>query len=583
MRKRQVNSAHLLFASALVSLTGLSACSGGGGSTASNPGAWLGAAVDSGSGSATLLNGEQVDFASQSVGGGPSAEITITLSNSGNQSISLSAPVLESGDHSEFTVVVDTGSLPSHLGGPRIQMPSPLTPTAEDVSGLELRLESALLADLTRASAVSIPDFALPDGELVGLELERLPSPWQPGAVVAIDGVPHPGGAADLTEGLSLWTGRIAGDEQSRVFLSFSPGGTRGWVRPGTPGQETFHVSAVTDEGVFDPARSKLVTDSQLLVGGDRLGDFCSGQRTVPGNPAPETSALPETQKLVASNCRVAFETDYQFFQLFGDESAATTYVTQLVSAVADQYLEDVQTTLTIAYLGLYTDPSDPWATPDSSGTADQLLTEFENAWAPIKGGSWPIPTTDADLAHFLSGGNIGGGIAYVDVLCNTNFGFGVSGSLSGSINWDTFDGEPDVFNWDFIVLSHELGHNFGAIHTHEYCPPLDICQTSSEPGGCNPTSGCERGTLMSYCHLCAGGSNNIDLEFHPDVANIMRQSVNDSCLAQSGLPQSASVDLRIRFDPDTVGPKSTLLHVVHDAENTPSPFEVELTGSAVP
>lgn len=583
MTQHPVKTAQLLFASVLA---GLAACSGGGGSAATNPGALLEAAVDEGSGASELENGGQVDFASQSVGAGPTGEITITLSNTGNQSISLSAPVLETGDHDEFTVVVDTGSLPStsHLGGPRIQMPSPLTPTAEDVSGLELRLESALLEDLTGASAVAIPDFALPDGELVGLELERLPSPWQPGAVVAIDGVPHPGGPDDLTQGLSLWTGRIAGDARSRVFLSFSASGTRGWIRPGTPGEETFHVSALTDEGVFDPARSKLVTDTQLMLGGDRLGAFCSGQRTVPGNPAPETSALPETQKLVASTCRVAFETDYQFYQLFGDEEAATSYVTQLVAAVADQYLEDVQTTLTIAYLGLYTNSSDPWSTPDSSGgTADQLLSEFEDAWAPINGGSWPIPTTDADLAHFLSGGNIGGGIAYVDVLCNTNFGFGVSGSLSGGINWDTFDGEPDVFNWDFIAMSHELGHNFGAIHTHEYCPPLDICQTSSEPSGCNPTSACQQGTLMSYCHLCAGGSNNIDLEFHPDVANIMRQAVNDSCLAQSGLPQSASVDLRIRFDPDSVGPKSTLLHVEHDAENTPSPFEVELVGSAVP
>jgi hypothetical protein len=42
-------------------------------------------------------------------------------------------------------------------------------------------------------------------------------------------------------------------------------------------------------------------------------------------------------------------------------------------------------------------------------------------------------------------------------------------------------------------------------------------------------------GTIMSYCHTC-GGMDNIDLVFHPNCANIMRQNVDSSCLGLSAL-----------------------------------------------
>jgi hypothetical protein len=62
--------------------------------------------------------------------------------------------------------------------------------------------------------------------------------------------------------------------------------------------------------------------------------------------------------------------------------------------------------------------------------------------------------------------------------------------------------------NWDIFVVAHEMGHNFGAPHTHSMYPRIDNCAG----GDCSVTP---NGTIMSYCHQCSGGMSNILLNFH--------------------------------------------------------------------
>ena len=169
----------------------------------------------------------------------------------------------------------------------------------------------------------------------------------------------------------------------------------------------------------------------------------------------------PTTDTLTAADCRVAVETDYQLFQKFGTVGGVTNYVSGLFSAVSDRYFTDIQTTLSIAYLGIYTTAADPWTSQDSGGNSGALLNEFVDAWTP---NAWPA---SANLAHFVSGANLGGGVAYLDVLCNQSFGFGVSGNVAGNIDWSSWTGQPGNFIWDFVVVAHEIGHNFGSQHTH--------------------------------------------------------------------------------------------------------------------
>jgi hypothetical protein len=96
--------------------------------------------------------------------------------------------------------------------------------------------------------------------------------------------------------------------------------------------------------------------------------------------------------------------------------------------------------------------------------------------------------------------------VAYLSQVCGT-YQYGVAGHLAGGFpsplqnyNWG---------NWDLMVTAHELGHNFGAPHTHDVAPQIDGCGT----GNCAQAFG---GTIMSYCHACNGGMSNIQLAFHP-------------------------------------------------------------------
>ena len=63
-----------------------------------------------------------------------------------------------------------------------------------------------------------------------------------------------------------------------------------------------------------------------------------------------------------------------------------------------------------------------------------------------------------------------------------------------------------------FFQFMHELGHNFGTGHTHDsgYNPVIDTCGTSCPAQLPLPKSS----TIMSYCHGCSGGYNNMDYTF---------------------------------------------------------------------
>jgi sugar lactone lactonase YvrE len=207
----------------------------------------------------------------------------------------------------------------------------------------------------------------------------------------------------------------------------------------------------------------------------------------------------------------VAVDADQSFTQLFPSTGEAQEYIVQVIGAVSDIYLRDLNFRLVLDFSRLWPDGGEPFSATNLSG--------FRNYWLANEN------LTGLNLVHMFSGRRdlAYGGIAFLANSCN-QFGFGISGFLLGDfpspLQW------PHLGNWDVIVVAHEMGHNLGTPHTHDYMPPIDQC-----------TSGVfERGSIMSYCHTNPGGLLNTDLSMHRlvamDIANDNAQGrLGGACL----------------------------------------------------
>ncbi len=219
-------------------------------------------------------------------------------------------------------------------------------------------------------------------------------------------------------------------------------------------------------------------------------------------------------------NCvRQYMEADYTIFQNKGSVANATAYITGFYSQVSLLYANE-SVNVVLHHL-LVWDVPDPYTGPSSSN----YLTQFRN----YLNGNY-----NGDLAH-LVGFTGGGGIAYLDVLCNAYYGVAYSG-----IN-TTYSNVP-TYSWTVEVVTHELGHNLGSPHTHACAwngnnTAIDGCgPTAGYSEGCTaplPTGG---GTIMSYCHLVSGVGINFNNGFGPQPGDRIRSEVyNAACLTTCG------------------------------------------------
>ncbi len=333
--------------------------------------------------------------------------------------------------------------------------------------------------------------LTLEDGAEVTLEVTPF-QPFAPGARVVIHGK-----LGDFLAPLpsDRWfTGHVAGDPESVVVLARGRG-IRGLV------MSDGRVSTLAPErhpyGDGPPGRTLVRTLDPETDVPDAIRNFTCGTDSLPVPPETRPAAAAGRRALssVMYSAGIAVETDYELYTKFNSTSNLTTYVGDLFAYVSAVYQRDVLVTLQVNYLSIWTTAADPWnATSDTNAA----LSEFVTYWNANRSG---VPRS---TAHMLSGKGLGGGIAYVSALCNSSFGYGVSASLAGVAPTNI-----STTYWDFMVVAHELGHNFGSPHTHCYVPPVDHCYSGE--GGCYSGATSvppEKGTIMSYCHLLGSYSN---------------------------------------------------------------------------
>jgi len=302
--------------------------------------------------------------------------------------------------------------------------------------------------------------------------------------------------------GLHYW-GVVKNEPNSLVALSFFDDEIAGLIRLN---DATYNINKYKNTGYHLMYKTNDLNFTPNFS--------CSALPTKLGNSDISISG----EKSIPNDCvRIHVEADYGLYQSKGSSIANTTnYINGLFSQVGIMYANE-SISIAISYINIWTSTS-----PYTSGNE---LSELGNV---------AYGRTHGDLVHLLHR-NGGGGVAYLDVLCNSSFNMGVSGV-------DGFYNNVPTYSWDVFVVSHELGHNMGSPHTHDCTwngngTAIDGCgfQASNGADGCTGPIP-SLGTIMSYCHLI----NGIDFTqgFGQQPGDLIRNRVaNAACLSPCGPP----------------------------------------------
>lgn len=371
---------------------------------------------------------------------------------------------------------------PKHFESPLVQVGA-----AGDLT--MLAMDQGAYEAMRTIEHARITDFVLGPGHEVALDVEQFDV--VNGATQILVGDQ----AMDRPDQVLL-RGTVVGWPESRVFLSLSPLGTNGLIDVDgqsfviADARRSEHETVVYNMMTIDPATMPMI---EFICGTDHL-------------PVADLAAahLMPTGKSPCRIAQIAVDTDWEFTNsLFGDDTeASAAYALTLMAAQSEIYSANFNTRFHITFLRVWAENNDPYGSLD--GFVE--LETFVNHWQTFMG------DVDRHAAHLLSGKQFFnlGGVAYLPGLC-TDFGYGLSGYLNGFFPYPLEDHSP--LNWDPFVVGHELGHNFGAPHTHQQNPPVDNCGN----GDCTLAFG---GTIMSYCHGCPGGMTNIVLGFADQTIN---------------------------------------------------------------
>jgi len=232
----------------------------------------------------------------------------------------------------------------------------------------------------------------------------------------------------------------------------------------------------------------------------------------------------------------IAVDSDFEFFQMFGNVDTATAYLGRIFGSVSELYFRQLGVSLVVSSLSLYTTPDDPWNAPNPhSGETADVLCEFSSFWQSFR----PVKNYPRNGAMFFTGkfSEDIGGQAWLSSLCD--FTAKPSNCPDGGYGIVVVTKR----GFDVITTAHELGHIFGTHHTHCYNPPIDQCH-SGENHCYNGTESTpeDGGSVMSYCFpvdlsMGEAGKYGLDSERVEQVVRGFVDTVGATCLTRTSDP----------------------------------------------
>ncbi len=255
--------------------------------------------------------------------------------------------------------------------------------------------------------------------------------------------------------------------------------------------------------------------------------NFTCGVEQLKQDVFQKKSEMKKTRAYTTKCVKFYTEFDYKFYQDFSNNvNNVINYANGLFNIVGTLYYND-SIKISLNEVNVWT-TTDPYATAANTGDAlDLFSNQMSNGF-------------NGDLAHLLSRRSLGGGIAWLDVLCLAPYYYyqtGVSASLGTNLT------PLPTYSWNSEVVTHECGHNIASPHTHSCAwngnnTKIDNCaghyNVAYQDNNCadDPVDPPAGGTIMSYCHLRPVGINFAN-GFGPQPGTLIRNTINSAaCLS---------------------------------------------------
>jgi hypothetical protein len=289
-----------------------------------------------------------------------------------------------------------------------------------------------------------------------------------------------PSGARDLPFApVNTFKGRLKGVTGAQVRLTVTDNSLEGLIVTGTDRfffqpARALSKGAAADELVFyngndvmnEGAACAVTLADQVAAESQRVKGVAFEQ-----DPAATFASIAPAALLPGFNpprvIRLATEADAEYVTALGGPSNANAHILSIMNQVDGIYQFELGLTFQVVFQNTWTDAgSDPYTTD----VAADLLREFQNYW------NGNFSATPRNLSHLWTGKHLSGGngVAYLGVACRfTSLSYGLSQRFP--------DNPANPITAQTVVLAaHEIGHNFGAVHsdTDTTTLPADITQT---------------------------------------------------------------------------------------------------------